>query len=100
MVLMAEMFLSGCISKVINDGKDYSWIKIKNVINDRHDQNIHTKIYRVIEKTFNIVTGKKYKDSDVLYDAIEKIFIEFKNHGDTLESVKCGLDVLGTDISD
>ena len=100
MVLMAEMFLSGCISKVINDGKDYSWIKIKNVINDRHDQNIHTKIYRVIEKTFNIVTGKKYKDSDVLYDAIEKMFNGFKNHDNTLEAIRCSLVLLCSDVND
>lgn len=100
MIFIVEAFFSGCISKVINDGKDYSWVKIKNVINDRHNHNISTKIYRVIEKALNIVTGNTYKNSDKLYDAIEKIFIEFKNHGDTLESVKYGLNTLGIDISD
>lgn len=100
MVFIVEAFFSGCISKVINDGKDYSWSKIKSVINDRHDQNISTKICRVIEKSINTVTDNTYKDLDKLYDAIEKIFNEFKKHGDTLESVKCGLNVIGTDISD
>ena len=100
MIFILEAFFSGCISKVINDGKDYSWSKIKSVVKDRHDQNISTKICRVIEKSLNIITANTYKNSDKIYDAIEKIFIEFKNHGDTLESVKCGLDVLGADASD
>lgn len=99
MLFIEEAFFSGCISKVINDGKDYSWVKIKSVINDRHDQNISTKIYHMIERALNIVTDKKFKDTDKLYDAIEKIFSEFENNGDTLESVKCGLNVLGTDVS-
>ena len=100
MIFILEAFFSGCISKVINDSKDYSWFKIKSVIKDRHDQNISTKICRVIEKSLNIVTDNAYKNSDDLYDAIEKIFVEFKNQGDTLESVKYGLSALGTDISD
>ncbi len=100
MISIIEAFFSGCISKIINDGKDYSWPKIKSVIKDRHDQNISTKICRVIEKSLNIVTDNAYKNSDKLYDAIEKIFNNFKNHNDTLESVKCGLNVLGTDASD
>lgn len=99
MAFIIEAFFSGCISKVINDGKDYSWSKIKSVIKDRHDQNISTKIYRLIESVLNIVTDNTYKNSDDLYDAIEKICIEFKNHGDTLESVKSGLNVLGADAS-
>ena len=100
MSFIVEAFFSGCISKVINDGKDYSWSKIKSVIKDRHDQNISTKICRVIEKSLNIVTDNAYKNSDKLYDAIEKIFNNFKNHNDTLESVKCGLNVLGAEASD
>jgi len=100
MIFILEAFFSGCISKVINDSKDYSWSKIKSVIKDRHDQNISTKIYRLIERALNIVTDNTYKNSDDLYIAIEEIFNEFKNHGDTLESVKCGLNILGADISD
>lgn len=100
MAFIIEAFFSGCISKVINDGKDYSWSKIKSVIKDRHDQNISTKIYRLIESVLNIVTDNTYKNSDDLYDAIEKIFNEFKKHNNTLESVKCGLNVLGADVSD
>ena len=100
MIFILEAFFSGCISKVINDGKDYSWSKIKSVIYDRHDQNISTKICRVIEKSLNIVTDNTYKNSDKIYDAIEKLFNEFKNHGDTLVSVKCGLNILGIDSSD
>ncbi len=99
MVFIVEAFFGGCISKVINDGKDYSWVKIKRAINDKNDQNISTKIYRVIERTFNTVTVKKFKDTDKLYNAIEKIFIEFKHNSDTLESVKCGLGILGIDVS-
>ena len=59
MSFIVEAFFSGCISKVINDGKDYSWSKIKSVIKDRHDQNIYTKICRVIEKSLNIVTDNR-----------------------------------------
>jgi len=94
-----EAFFSGCISKVINDGKDFSWTKIKKVINDKNDRNLSTKIYRVIERTLNIVTDKKFKDTDKLYDAIEKVFIEFKNNGDSIESVKCGVGLLCSDVS-
>lgn len=99
MIFILEAFFSGCISKVINDGKDYSWFRIKNVIKDRHDQNISTKIYRLIERALNTVTDNTYKNSDDLYIAIEEIFNEFKNHGDTLESAKCGLNMLGADAS-
>ncbi len=97
---MIIAFIGGAISKVINDGVDYTKPTIRSVLNDKNNRNYSTKIYRIIEKSLNIVTNNTYIDSDKLYDAIEKIFIEFKNHGDTLESVKCGLDVLGTDISD
>ena len=68
MIFILEAFISGCVSKVINDSKDYSWDKIKSVINDRHDQNISTKICRVIEKSLNIVTDNTYKNSDKIYD--------------------------------
>lgn len=94
MAFMAESFFSGCISKVINDGKDYSWAKIKSVINDKNDRNLSTRIYRVIEKTLIKVTDKKFKGMDILYEAIEKIFIEFRNHGSSIESAKCGLGLL------
>ena len=40
MVFILEAFFSGCISKVINDGKDYSWPKIKNVIKDGDSQKV------------------------------------------------------------
>lgn len=97
---LISAFIGGVISKIINDGVDYTKPTIKSVLNDKNNRNFSTKIYRVIERTLNLVTDKKYKDSDVLYDAIEKIFIEFKNNGDSIESVKCGLNVLGTDVSD
>lgn len=97
---LISALIGGAISKVINDGVDYPKSKIKRVIKDRHDQNISTKIFRVIESALNIVTDNIYKNSDDLYDAIEKIFIEFKNHNNTLESVKSGLNVLGADTSE
>ena len=99
MTFIFEVFFSGCISKIINDGKDYLWPKIKRAINDKNDQNVSTKIYRVMEKSLNIVTNEKFRNTDKLYNAIEKIFFEFKNRGNTIESVKCGLDILGTDVS-
>lgn len=100
MVFLLESFFSGCISKVVNDGVDFSKPKIKSVINDKRNQNFSTKIYRVIEKALNIVTDKKFKDTDELYDAMERIFNEFRDNGDTLESVRCGLRMLGSDVSD
>lgn len=100
MVFIAESFFSGCISKVINDGKDYSWTKIKSVINDKNNCNLSTKIYRVIENALNIVTDKKFKGTDILYEAIEKIYIEFRDNESSIESVKCGLGLLGSDASD
>lgn len=99
MTLIAEAFFGGCMSKVINDGKDYTWAKIKKIINDKNNQNISTKICRVIEKSLNTVTDKKFKDTDKLYDTIEKIFNEFRDNGSTIESVKCGLKLLGSDAS-
>lgn len=99
MTFIAEVFFSGCISKVINDVKDYSWTKIKSVINDKNDRNLSTRIYRVIEKALIKITDKKFKSTDILYEAIEKIFIEFRDHGNTIESVKCGLGMLNTDVT-
>lgn len=100
MEFIVEAFFSGCISKVINDGKDYSWTKIKGVINDKHNCNLSTKIYRVIERALNIITIKKFKGTDVLYQAIEKIFIGFRDSSDTLESVKNGLCLLDLNVSE
>lgn len=97
---MISAFIGGAISKVINDGVDYTKPTIRSALNDKNKRNYSTKIYRVIEKSLNIVTDNAYKNSDDLYDAIEKIFSEFKNHGDTFESVKSGLNVLGADASD
>lgn len=100
MAFIAEAFFSGCISKVINDGKDYSWSKIKKVINDKNNRNLSTKIYRVIEKSLIKNIEKKFKDTDKLYEAIERIFVEFRDNGDTIESVRCGLGLLCSDVSD
>ena len=99
MMFIVEAFFSGCISKVINDVKDYSWNKIKKAINDKNDRSLSTRIYRVIEKTLIKITDKKFKGSDILYEAIEKIFIEFRDNGSTIESVKCGLRLLGSNFS-
>ena len=100
MAFIVEAFFSGCISKVVNDGKDYLWPEIKTAINDKNSRNLSTKIYCVIERALNIVTNKKFKDTNVLYEAIERIFIEFRNSGDTLESVKCGLCLLDSSVSE
>ena len=99
MSFVMEAFFSGCMSKVINDGADYSWSKIKLAVKDKSNQNVSAKIYRVIESALHIVTDKNIRDTDKLYDAIERIFIEFRENGDTIQSVKCGLDILCTDVS-
>lgn len=96
MVFLAEAFFSGCISKAINDSKDCSWAKIKNALNDKNNCSLSTKIYCVIERTLNIVTYNKFKDTDDLFNAIETIFNEFKDNGNTQNAVKCGLRVLGS----
>ena len=100
MSFIVEAFFSGCISKVVNDGTDFSIPRIKSALNDKKNRNLPTKVYRVIERALNIVTDKKYKGTDISYDAIERIFIEFRENGDTLESVKCGLGLLVSDVSD
>lgn len=92
--------IGGFISKIINDGVDYSKPIIKSVLNDKNNRNLSAKIYRVIEKAFIKATDKNFEGTDKLYDAIEKIFIEFKDHGDALEAVKCGLGLLCSDIND
>lgn len=99
MEFIVEAFFSGCISKIINDGKEYSWDKVKNVINDKNNRNLSTRIYRIIEKAFIKVTDKKFKDTDKLYEAIEKIFTEFRDNGSTIESVKSGLGTFNSDIT-
>lgn len=99
MSFIVEAFFSGCISKVVNDGTDFSMPKIKSVINDKKNRNLSTKIYRIIEGALILVIDKKFKDTDKLYGAMERIFIEFRDNGDTIESVKCGLGLLCTDIS-
>lgn len=100
MMFLLESLFSGCISKVVNDGVDFSKPKIKRVINDKRNQNFSTKIYRVIEKALNMVTDKKYKGKDSLYDAMERIFNEFRDNGDTTESVRRGLELLCSDVSE
>ncbi len=70
MAFVVEAFFSGCISKVVNDGKDYSWIKIKQMIEDMRNCSISTKIYRAMERALNAVTDKRYSNKDVLYEAI------------------------------
>lgn len=99
MTFIAEAFLSGCISKVINDCKDYSWLKIKEVISNKNDRSVSTRIYRVIEKTLIKVTDKEFKSKDILYETIEKIFIEFRDNGSTIESVRCGLGILSLGVT-
>ena len=75
------------------------WTKIKKRINNKKNQNLSTKIYCVIEKALISVVDENYEDTDRLYEAIEKIFNEFRDNGDTLESVKCGLRILCSDAS-
>lgn len=99
MTFIVETFFSGCVSKIINDGKDYSWAKIKSVINDKNDRNLSTKIYRVIEKAFVKIVDKNLRGTDALYEAIERIFIEFRENGSTIESVKCGFRLFDIDAS-
>lgn len=91
--------VGGVISKIINDGADYSKATIKSVLKDRNNRNLSTKIYRIIEKALIEVTNKKYNNDDILYDAIEHTFCKFRDNGDTLEAVKCGLSFLGSDVS-
>lgn len=80
MIFIVEALLGGCISKVISDGTDYSRAKIKSMLDDKNSRSVSAKIYRVIETTLNIVTCNRFKDTDVLYGAIERIFNEFKDN--------------------
>lgn len=91
--------VGGVISKIINDGADYSKATIKSVLKDRNNRNFSTKIYRIIEKALIEVTNKKYNNDDILYDAIEHIFCKFRDNDDTLDAVKCGLSFLSSDVS-
>ena len=86
MVFLAEAFFSGCISKLVNDGTDYSKSTIQDAICDKKNQDFSTKIYRVIEKALNTSTYDKYKNRDILYDAAEKLFLNFKENGDSTSS--------------
>lgn len=91
MMFLAEAFFSGCISKLVNDGTDYSKSTIRDVICDKKNQDFSTKIYRVIEKALNSATYNKYKSKDILYDATERLFVNFKENGNSLEAVKACL---------
>lgn len=88
------------MSNIINEGIDTKKEKIKSSIHDKCNKNYSTKIYRGIEDVLNKLTGNKYKDSDLLYEAIEKIFTEFKNGKNEIETVKAGLTLFNFDISD
>lgn len=100
MISFTEAVFSGFISKVINDTVDISKDKIKRTIEDKNNQNIFTKIYHVIENALNTVTSDRYKNSDILYDAAEKLFRSFKNSGNNLNAVRSGLSVLTADVGD
>lgn len=99
MVFLAEAFFSGCISKLVNDGTDYSKSTIQDAICDKKNQDFSTKIYRVIEKALNTSTYDKYKNRDILYDAAEKLFLNFKENGDSIEAVKACLSGIITDVN-
>ncbi len=94
---IGKFVFSELMSNIINEGVDTEKEKIKRDIYDRHSQSFSEKIYCAIEKSLNQVTGNKYKDSDILYEAMEKIFIEFRNDKNEIEAVKAGLSYLNCD---
>ncbi len=94
---IGKFVFSELMSNIINEGVDTEKEKIKRDIYDRHSQSFSEKIYCAIENSLNQVTGNKYKDSDILYEAIEKIFIEFRNDKNEIEAVKAGLSYLNCD---
>lgn len=95
-----SLIFGGFISKVINDGADTTKRKIKSVVDDRNNRNFSTKIYRVIEKSLNEVTGNNYKGTDGLYDAIECMFKNFESNGNDIRAVKEGFNILGLHAGD
>lgn len=98
MLFLVEAFFSGCVSKIVNDGTDYSKTTIQSVICNKNNQDFSTKIYRVIERALNASTYNKYKNQDILYDATEKLFLNFKENGDSIEAVKACLDGIIPDV--
>ena len=59
MLFLVEAFFSGCVSKIVNDGTDYSKTTIQSVICNKNNQDFSTKIYRVIERALNASTYNK-----------------------------------------
>ena len=98
MVFLVEAFFSGCVSKIVNDGTDYSKSTIQSVIFDKKNQDFSTKIYRVIERALNASTYNKYKNKDILYNATEKLFLNFKENENNIEAVKACLSEIIPDV--
>lgn len=95
-----SLLFGGFISKVINDGADITKRKIKSVVDDRNNRNFSTKLYRVIEKTLNEVTGNNFKGTEGLYDAIECIFRDYESNGNDIRAIKSGFNILGLHAGD
>lgn len=97
---IGKFIFSEFMSNIFNDNLDTTREGIKKKIHNKEDQSFSTKICRVIESTINHLTNHKYAQKDVLYEAVEKIILEFKNDRDGAEAVKSGLRLLIGDISD
>lgn len=97
-LLLKKFVFSEFLSNIINEGIDRTKEEIKKVIYDKNDETLSTRIYGVIENTLNTMTGNQYKNQDNIYEAVEKIFIEFKNGRDSIDAVKSGLGLLVSDI--
>lgn len=101
MTFFEEEIISGFIDKVINDCVDVSWDKIKEADENRESktQDLQARIYQIIIDAINKVTDNKYKNQDILYNAIEIMLNGFK-HGNKneIEYVKQGLSVLNINI--
>lgn len=91
----AEILFSGFVSEVISYCSDVSCDAVIKASENRNteNQNMQSKIYQTIIDALNVVTGKKYKDQDLLYDVAEKILNDLRNNKDNyIKIVEYNLD--------
>ena len=99
---ISEIIFSGFVSKIVNNGVDASWNKIKKVIKSKklEHQNMESQIYSIIVNALNKMTYNEYKNNqDKVYQAAENLLLSCeKVKSDDIEIVRSGLKILGKKV--
>ena len=100
---ISEIIFSGFVSKIVNNGVDTSWTKIKKVIKSKKTeyQNMESQIYNIIVNALNQITFNKFENNqDKIYQAAEKLLLGYNDiKSDDIEILRSGLRVLGENVN-